>query len=45
VTGSHPSLIVGTRTSDDAAVWRLDGDRALVATADFITPIVDDPRT
>jgi selenide,water dikinase len=45
VTGNHPSLIVGARTSDDAAVWRLDGDRALVATADFITPIVDDPRT
>jgi len=35
---------VGTATSDDAAVWRLDADRALVITADFITPIVDDPR-
>jgi len=35
---------VGTATSDDAAVWRLDADRALVVTADFITPIVDDPR-
>jgi len=35
---------VGTATSDDAAVWRLDADRALVFTADFITPIVDDPR-
>jgi len=35
---------VGTGTSDDAAVWRLDADRALVVTADFITPIVDDPR-
>jgi selenide, water dikinase len=35
---------VGTSTSDDAAVWRLDADRALVVTADFITPIVDDPR-
>ena len=35
---------MGTATSDDAAVWRLDSDRALVVTADFITPIVDDPR-
>jgi selenide,water dikinase len=35
---------VGTATSDDAAVWRLDDERALVVTADFITPIVDDPR-
>ena len=35
---------MGTATSDDAAVWRLDTDRALVVTADFITPIVDDPR-
>jgi selenide,water dikinase len=35
---------VGTATSDDAAVWRLDDDRALVVTADFITPIHDDPR-
>jgi selenide,water dikinase len=40
---SHPDLLVGTATSDDAAVWRLDADRALVVTADFITPIVDDP--
>ena len=41
---THPDLLVGTLTSDDAAVWRLDADRALVVTADFITPIVDDPR-
>ena len=40
----HPDLLVGTATSDDAAVWRLDADRALVVTADFITPIHDDPR-
>lgn len=31
-------------TGDDAAVWRLSDDRALVVTADFITPVVDDPR-
>ena len=41
---THPDLLVGTATSDDAAVWRLDAGRALVVTADFITPIHDDPR-
>ncbi|NYH89201.1 selenide,water dikinase [Actinopolymorpha rutila] len=35
---------MGTETGDDAAVWRLDDNRALVSTADFITPIVDDAR-
>jgi len=44
VTASHADLIVGAGTSDDAAVWRLGDDRALVATADFITPVVDDAR-
>ena len=39
------AVLVGTDTGDDAAVWRLDDDRALVATADFITPVVDDART
>lgn len=38
-------LIVGSDTGDDAAVWRLDDERALVSTADFITPVVDDART
>ncbi|MBP2370538.1 selenide, water dikinase SelD [Pseudonocardia parietis] len=42
---AHPDLLVGTDTGDDAAVWRLSPDRALVATTDFFTPIVDDPRT
>ena len=41
----HPDLVVGIETGDDAAVWRLSPDRALVVTADFITPIVDDPAT
>lgn len=41
---SDPNLLVGTTTGDDAAVWRLDEDRALVVTADFITPLVDDAR-
>jgi len=40
-----PDLLVGPDTGDDAAVWRLDDDRALVSTADFITPVVDDART
>jgi selenide,water dikinase len=34
---------VGLREPDDAAVWRLDEDRALVVTTDFFTPVVDDP--
>jgi selenide,water dikinase len=38
-----PDLLVGTETSDDAAVWRLNDEQALVATVDFFTPIVDDP--
>lgn len=40
-----PELLVGTATGDDAAVWQLDAERALVSTADFITPVVDDART
>jgi len=39
-----PDLLVGALTGDDAAVWRLDDARALVVTADFITPVVDDAR-
>ncbi len=38
-------LLVGTATGDDAAVWQLDDDRAIISTADFITPVVDDART
>ena len=38
------SLLVGTETRDDAAVWRLDARHALVATVDFFAPVVDDPR-
>ena len=36
-------LMVGTETSDDAAVWRLNEQQALVATTDFFMPVVDDP--
>lgn len=39
---SFPDLIVGLREPDDAAVWRLDEERALVVTTDFFTPVVDD---
>ena len=39
----HPDLIVGTETSDDAGVFRLRPDLAIVNTVDFFTPIVDDP--
>lgn len=41
----HPDLLVGADTGDDAAVWRLSDERALVVTTDFITPVVDDART
>jgi len=39
----HPNLLVGATTADDAGVYRIDRDRALVQTVDFFTPIVDDP--
>jgi selenide,water dikinase len=42
---THPDLLVGLQTADDAAVWRLDAERALVQTVDFFTPIVDDAYT
>ncbi len=38
----HPSLLVGTETSDDAGVFALDDQQAIVVTADFITPPTDD---
>ena len=44
-TPAHESLIVGTETGDDAAVWRLEEGRALISTADFFAPVVDDPHT
>jgi selenide,water dikinase len=40
---AFPNLLVGTETGDDAAVYQLTDDLALVATTDFFTPIVDDP--
>jgi selenide,water dikinase len=38
-----PRVMVGTETSDDAAVYRLDGGLAIVQTVDYITPVVDEP--
>ncbi len=38
-----PDLLVGTDTADDAAVYRLNDEQAIVATTDFFMPIVDDP--
>src|ERR1700746_1241495 len=39
-----PELLVGIETADDAAVYRLNDEQALIATTDFFTPIVDDPH-
>ncbi|MCB1945402.1 MAG: selenide, water dikinase SelD, partial [Thauera sp.] len=39
-----PELLVGTDTADDAAVYKLNDRQAIVATTDFFTPIVDNPR-
>jgi selenide,water dikinase len=39
----YPDLLVGLETSDDAAVYRLNDEQALVSTTDFFMPIVDDP--
>jgi selenide,water dikinase len=40
---TDPNLLVGFDTADDAAVYRLRDDLAIVVTTDFFTPIVDDP--
>ena len=40
-----PNLLVGLETSDDAAVYKVSEDRAIIETLDFFTPIVDDPYT
>src|SRR5829696_1755987 len=41
---TDPNVLVGSSTADDAAVYRLSADTALVLTTDFFTPVVDDPR-
>ncbi len=40
---SHPDLIVGLATPDDAGVFRLNPQTALIQTLDFLTPVTDDP--
>jgi selenide,water dikinase len=42
---SEPNLLVGFDTSDDAGIYRISADMALVQTVDFFTPMVDDPFT
>ncbi len=42
-TAVFENLLVGRETSDDAAVWKLNDQQALVATTDFFMPVVDDP--
>lgn len=42
---SAPEILVGTETSDDASVYRISENLALVSTLDFFTPVVDDPYT
>jgi len=39
----HPNLMVGLETSDDAAVYKLNDNQALINTVDFFPPMVDDP--
>jgi selenide,water dikinase len=40
---SHPELLVGLGMADDAAVYKLNDEQAIITTTDFFTPIVDDP--
>src|SRR5438270_12467326 len=40
-----PDLLVGLGKADDAAVYRLNDEQAIVATVDFFPPVVDDPYT
>lgn len=40
---NHPDLLVGAETRDDAGVYRISPDTALIMTVDFFTPMVDDP--
>jgi selenide,water dikinase len=44
IARAYADLLVGTETGDDAAVWRIEGDTCVIATTDFFTPIVDDPK-
>ncbi len=44
-TSISKDLLVGIETSDDAAVYKINDELALIETLDFFTPIVDDPFT
>jgi selenide,water dikinase len=44
-SADYPNLLVGLETSDDAAVYQIGDDLAIVQTLDYFTPIVDDPYT
>lgn len=39
----HPQILVGLSEPDDAAVYQLDAERAIISTTDFFPPVVDDP--
>jgi selenide,water dikinase len=41
--GHHPNLLVGLKAPDDATVYKLNDDQAIVLTVDFFAPLVDDP--
>ncbi|MBU1698647.1 MAG: selenide, water dikinase SelD [Candidatus Eisenbacteria bacterium] len=41
---SHPSVLIGMNAADDAGVYKISDDLALVQTVDYFTPVVDDPR-
>src|SRR3990170_2872966 len=41
----YPALLVGLGEPDDAAVYRLNAEQAIIETADFFPPVVDDPYT
>src|SRR5438445_2157805 len=40
-----PELLVGLHTADDAAIYRVNDQQAIISTADFFPPVVDDPYT
>jgi selenide,water dikinase len=42
---NYPNLLVGLASPDDAAVYQISDDQALIFTTDFFTPVVDDPYT
>jgi selenide, water dikinase len=42
---TDPNVLIGNKTADDAAVYRINDDLAIVQTVDYFTPVVDDPYT